>query len=92
VLVILKEEANLTFLLQPALLTTELHRLFYVAVSRAREKLFISVPTLDSAKETRLTNLFDIKGCHEKYRFSQGKSSFHLLLIVFLLKLEKCFS
>lgn len=60
VLVILKEEANLAFLLQPTLLTTELHRLFYVGISRAREKLFISVPTLESAKETRLARLFDV--------------------------------
>lgn len=60
VLVILKEESNLTFLLQPALPTTETHRLFYVGVSRARERLFISVPTMDLSKEIRLVSLFDI--------------------------------
>lgn len=60
VLVILKEESNLTFLLQPALSTTEIHRLFYVGVSRARDRLFISVPTMDLSKETRLAGLFDI--------------------------------
>lgn len=60
VVVILKEEANLTFLLNPSLPTTEEHRIFYVGISRARERLFISVPTLDTSKEIRLTHLFDI--------------------------------
>ncbi|THU32999.1 ATP-dependent helicase [Niastella caeni] len=60
VVVILKEEANLTFLLNPSLLTTEEHRIFYVGISRTRERLFISVPTLDTSKETKLRHWFDI--------------------------------
>jgi DNA helicase-2/ATP-dependent DNA helicase PcrA len=60
VMLILKEESGLTFLLAPNLAATELHRLYYVAISRAKEKLFITVPTLAAAKETALSGLFDI--------------------------------
>lgn len=61
VMLILKEESGLTFLLSPNLAVTELHRLYYVAISRARERLFISVPELAASKETRLSALFEIK-------------------------------
>ncbi len=63
VLLILCDEKGLEFLLNPDLEKKEEHRINYVAVSRAKEQLFISVPALtalsvnDSAK---LENLFNV--------------------------------
>jgi DNA helicase-2/ATP-dependent DNA helicase PcrA len=59
VLVILKDERDLEFLQNPDL-SNEEHRINYVAVSRAKKRLFISVPTLSGSCRTRLGSLFDI--------------------------------
>jgi DNA helicase-2/ATP-dependent DNA helicase PcrA len=58
VLVILKDKSDLNFLLNPNL-SSEEHRIFYVAVSRSKERLFISIPELDAATEIKLRSLFD---------------------------------
>ncbi|MET4141649.1 ATP-dependent helicase [Pedobacter sp. UYP1] len=59
VLVVLKKEADLTFVTNPDL-SLEEQRVNYVAVSRARERLFISIPSLDAVKEASLSGRFDI--------------------------------
>jgi DNA helicase-2/ATP-dependent DNA helicase PcrA len=59
VLLILPTEDDLKFITESNLQTNEEHRIKYVAVSRARDKLFISVPSLDSALETQLSTNFN---------------------------------
>ena len=59
VLVVLKKEEHCDFLVKQSLANEE-HRIFYVAVSRARERLFISVPTLAPVKVQRIEHLFDV--------------------------------
>lgn len=61
VLLVLPEEKDLQFLLEPDLENKEEHRINYVAVSRAKNKLFISVPTLNTTSKTFLETHFDIK-------------------------------
>lgn len=61
VLLVLKKVEDITFLVRPNLTNTETHRLFYVGVSRARDRLFISVPTLTPQNENILRNYFDIQ-------------------------------
>ncbi len=46
VFVILKEEDDIEFLLSPDLNRNNVHRVYYVATSRAIKRLFINVPTL----------------------------------------------
>lgn len=60
VLVHLPDEKNLDFLLNPDLESNEEHRVYYVAVSRAKDGLFISVPTLKSKDKEKLSSLFKI--------------------------------
>lgn len=48
VFVILKEEDDIEFLLSPDLKGNNVHRVYYVAVSRAIKRLFINVPTLSA--------------------------------------------
>lgn len=60
VLVILKSQSRLGFILNPDL-SKEEHRLFYVAVSRSRERLYIAVPDLDTSTESMLSNFFEIR-------------------------------
>lgn len=48
VFVILKEEADIEFLLSPDLNKNNAHRVYYVAASRAVKRLFINVPTLST--------------------------------------------
>ena len=43
-----KEEKSLNFLLNPDLENIEEHRVYYVALSRAKKQLFINVPKLSS--------------------------------------------
>jgi len=59
VLMVIKDESNLSFLLNPNL-SSEEQRVYYVAASRSRERLFINVPTLTVANETALSSLADI--------------------------------
>ncbi|PXX98780.1 ATP-dependent helicase [Marinifilum breve] len=61
VLIVLKEESNLEFLLAPDLINNEEQRINYVAASRAREKLFISIPNLSDANRAALSNCFEIE-------------------------------
>jgi DNA helicase-2/ATP-dependent DNA helicase PcrA len=54
------EEKDLDFLLKPNLMGDEEHRVYYVAISRARERLFINVPTLSDKKVDKLRKTFKI--------------------------------
>jgi len=60
VLLVLKEEKNLSFLLTPNLIEKEEHRLYYVAVSRAKKRLFVSVPFLSTVNKNKLEGEFQI--------------------------------
>lgn len=61
VLVILKQENDLDFLLNRNLSNNEEHRVNYVGCSRAKNRLFISVPTLSQNSQNKLKGLFNIK-------------------------------
>ena len=54
VFVILSDEKDLEFLLSPDLNGKSAHRVYYVAASRAKQRLFINVPTLSAANRARL--------------------------------------
>lgn len=60
VFVALEREEYLDFLLNPNLENNEEHRIYYVAISRAKERLFISVPRLSSGNSTLLSDFFSI--------------------------------
>jgi len=60
VLLVLKEENDIKFLTETDLLADEEHRINYVAISRARNRLFISVPSLGDNEENILQSQFDI--------------------------------
>ena len=55
VFVILKEENDLEFLLSPDLNGNNEHRVYYVAASRAKKRLFINVPTLNEVNRKRFS-------------------------------------
>ena len=57
VILILEKEQDLNFLFTPNLNESEDHRVFYVAMSRAKKRLFISIPTLTEANKTKLAQL-----------------------------------
>ncbi len=57
VLLILEKEQDLSFLLTPNLNDEEDHRVFYVAMSRAKNRLFISTPTLSAANRAKLATM-----------------------------------
>lgn len=54
------EERDLAFLLNPNLLDTEDHRVYYVACSRAKDNLLINVPKLSDSARQKLSDKFDI--------------------------------
>lgn len=54
VMLILKKESDLDFLFNPDLDGEEEHRIYYVAASRAKRKLFISIPSLTDGNRTKL--------------------------------------
>lgn len=54
VFVILKDEDNIEFLLSPDLYGNIVHRVYYVAASRAIKRLFINVPTLSAENRIKL--------------------------------------
>lgn len=56
VFVILEKEEDLEFLLSPDLNGNDVHRVYYVAASRAIKRLFICVPTLSTENCIRLRN------------------------------------
>lgn len=57
VMVCLGDEEALEFFLNPDLLKKEAHRVYYVAASRAKEKLFFSIPTLSDEKRKELEKI-----------------------------------
>lgn len=63
VLLVLDSENDLDFILNPDLVSNEEHRINYVAVSRAKNRLFISVPTLSTSNRTSLASKLDIADC-----------------------------
>lgn len=60
VMLILKKESDLDFLFNPDLDGEEEHRIYYVAASRAKRKLFISIPALVDGNRAKL-NDFPLK-------------------------------
>lgn len=54
---VFQETDDLGFLIAPDLQNDEEHRVRYVGVSRARENLYINIPSLSAASNTRLTAL-----------------------------------
>lgn len=61
VLLVLKEENDINFLIESDIINNEEHRINYVAISRAKNRLFISIPTLDDVKQETLSNDFEIE-------------------------------
>lgn len=57
VMLVLDKEADLNFLFSPNLDNNEDHRVYYVAMSRAKNRLFISTPTLSEANRIKLAAL-----------------------------------
>ena len=60
VLIVLKEESDLEFLLNPNLNAKEEQRINYVAISRAINRLFINIPSLSENALSKLNCLFTI--------------------------------
>ena len=54
VMLVIDKEADLSFLFSPNLDDNEDHRVFYVAMSRAKNRVFISTPTLSAANRAKL--------------------------------------
>ncbi|MEN8380672.1 ATP-dependent helicase [Acinetobacter radioresistens] len=63
VLLVLESHKELSFILSPRLADNEEHRIRYVAVSRAKERLFISVPSLEAKDETKFSEHFELVRC-----------------------------
>lgn len=61
VLLVLKQENDLDFLLNKNLSNNEEHRINYVGCSRAKNRLFISVPMLSEENQHILRPLFEIQ-------------------------------
>jgi len=61
VLLVLREEKDINFLIEQNLLSNEEYRINYVAISRARNRLFISVPALSATNQISLNKNFDIE-------------------------------
>lgn len=57
VMVCLGDEKALDFFLQPDLLNNESHRVYYVAASRAKERLFFSIPSLGNDNRKKIEKL-----------------------------------
>lgn len=56
-MVCLGDEKALDFFLQPDLLNNESHRVYYVAASRAKERLFFSIPYLSEKNRKGLEKI-----------------------------------
>ena len=61
VLLVLSEEKDIKFLSESNLISNEEHRINYVAISRAKNRLFISVPSLSTTTYHTLETHFDIE-------------------------------
>ncbi|MGZ9586648.1 UvrD-helicase domain-containing protein [Paenibacillus marinisediminis] len=60
VLIVFKSSAELDVFIKPDLKNNEEHRISYVALSRARERILINVPSIDDELLTKLSGLFNI--------------------------------
>lgn len=60
VMLVLSKESDIQFILNSDLENNEEHRINYVAVSRAKDRLFINVPSLDAANQALLKGTFQI--------------------------------
>ncbi|OAB35663.1 DNA helicase UvrD [Paenibacillus macquariensis subsp. defensor] len=60
VLIVLKSSAELDVFIKPNLKNNEEHRISYVALSRARERIFINVPFIDENIQSKLEGVFEI--------------------------------
>lgn len=60
VLIVLKSSTELDVFSKPDLKNNEEHRIRYVALSRAKERIFINVPSIDGNLLTKLNGLFTI--------------------------------
>jgi DNA helicase II / ATP-dependent DNA helicase PcrA len=58
---VLKEESDIKFLTETNLFANEEHRINYVAISRAKNRLFISVPAMANNEIPLLQTYFDIE-------------------------------
>lgn len=54
VFIVLKEEKDISFLISPDLNSNNAHRVYYVAASRAKSRLFINVPKLNEKNRRKL--------------------------------------
>lgn len=57
VMLVVDKEEDLSFLFSPNLDNNPDHRVFYVAMSRAKNRLFISIPTLTEENRGKLAQL-----------------------------------
>ncbi|WP_161492748.1 UvrD-helicase domain-containing protein [Spirosoma sp. 209] len=62
----LKAKSSLMFLTNPNLIDEEEHRVNYVAVSRAKRRLFIYVPSIKDIDKQLLNHIFDFKEVKSK--------------------------
>ena len=53
-MLVIDKEADLSFLFSPNLDNNKDHRVFYVTMSRAKNRLFISTPPLSAANRAKL--------------------------------------
>ncbi|MBV6716567.1 3'-5' exonuclease [Paenibacillus chitinolyticus] len=60
VLIVFKSSAELDVFIMPDLKNNEEHRISYVALSRARERIFVNVPSINDDLRTKLIGLFNI--------------------------------
>ncbi|WP_016818715.1 UvrD-helicase domain-containing protein [Paenibacillus polymyxa] len=60
VLIVLKSSAELDIFFNPDLKNNEEHRISYVALSRARDRIFINVPSIDEDSQNKLSRLFTV--------------------------------
>ncbi len=61
VLLVLKKPEDINFLITPNIQGNEEHRIYYVAVSRAKNNLAISIPSLTEENKNKLSNYFHIE-------------------------------
>lgn len=61
VILVLKNPEDIQFLIGADLHKTERHRLFYVGISRAMDRLFINVPFLAADKQEKIRQYFTIE-------------------------------
>jgi len=59
--ILITEESKLDFLWEPNFIENEEHRIYYVAISRAKERLYINVPKLSDITADKLRRMFKIE-------------------------------